>query len=294
MFRKILALLFALPFLAALSAEAAEPKKSNYESKPYMVSATSIPQVLLVVSKEMKMYGQAYTGLTDFDGDGRVDTGFNPGVVYVGYFDSYSCYAYSGNDQVTISGGAGGNSTRGGDKNGYYYRAGDSVADDATIGRPSGMKSYIVSPRSVTGVCGKKMTANGGATFSGNWLNYITSSRMDVIRKILYGGTRSVDTVSDTRLEVSFIPPDATVWGTEVVADNIWQATTPLSAYFDITKYTPFEKPASGTSHFFARTRDMGTSAYFPVIRMVPNASRTSFDVGQKDSVGEPIYGSSG
>ncbi|MDM0054911.1 pilus assembly protein [Variovorax fucosicus] len=42
--------------------------------------------------------------------------------------------------------------------------------------------------------------------WSGNFLNWATMSRMDVLRKILYGGLRSTDSTTDTVLELSFVP----------------------------------------------------------------------------------------
>jgi type IV pilus assembly protein PilY1 len=45
--------------------------------------------------------------------------------------------------------------------------------------------------------------------WSGNFLNWATMTRMDAIRKTLYGGYRSTDTASQTVLERSFLPTDA-------------------------------------------------------------------------------------
>ena len=42
----------------------------------------------------------------------------------------------------------------------------------------------------------------GSAEWSGRWLNYMTTSRIDALRKVLYGGHREVDTTSDTVLTV--------------------------------------------------------------------------------------------
>jgi type IV pilus assembly protein PilY1 len=52
---------------------------------------------------------------------------------------------------------------------------------------------------------------NDGATgeWSGNFLNWASMTRMDSIRKILYGGLRSTDTAADTVLERAFLPHDA-------------------------------------------------------------------------------------
>lgn len=51
----------------------------------------------------------------------------------------------------------------------------------------------------------------GGTTneWSGNFLNWTSMTRMDSIRKILYGGLRSTDTSSVTVLERAFLPHDA-------------------------------------------------------------------------------------
>lgn len=45
--------------------------------------------------------------------------------------------------------------------------------------------------------------------WSGNFLNWATMTRIDAIRKVLYGGYRSIDTNSRTVLERSFLPTDA-------------------------------------------------------------------------------------
>ncbi len=51
-----------------------------------------------------------------------------------------------------------------------------------------------------------------GTKWSGNFLNWVATSRMDSVRKILYGGKRSTDTVNNTILERNFLPMDAHSW----------------------------------------------------------------------------------
>jgi type IV pilus assembly protein PilY1 len=51
-----------------------------------------------------------------------------------------------------------------------------------------------------------------GTKWSGNFLNWVATSRMDSVRKILYGGKRSTDTVNNTVLERNFLPMDAHSW----------------------------------------------------------------------------------
>ncbi|WP_049721178.1 pilus assembly protein [Gilvimarinus polysaccharolyticus] len=45
--------------------------------------------------------------------------------------------------------------------------------------------------------------------WSGNFLNWATMTRIDTVRKILYGGMRSTDKVNETILERAFLPQDA-------------------------------------------------------------------------------------
>lgn len=80
--------------------------------------------------------------------------------------------------------------------------------------------------------------------WSGNWLNYMTTSRIDALRKVLYGGFREVDSTSDTVLRRAYIPQDAHSWGKEyhnVATDG-----------YDIADYTPLAVPtATNRRHFF-------------------------------------------
>lgn len=52
--------------------------------------------------------------------------------------------------------------------------------------------------------------------WSGNVLNFLTMSRMDVLRKVLYGGHRSTDTTASTIMERVYIPGDAHSWAKEI------------------------------------------------------------------------------
>ncbi len=49
----------------------------------------------------------------------------------------------------------------------------------------------------------------GNDKWSGNFLNWATMSRIDEVRKVLYGGYRSTDTGAETILERSYLPNDA-------------------------------------------------------------------------------------
>jgi type IV pilus assembly protein PilY1 len=87
--------------------------------------------------------------------------------------------------------------------------------------------------------------------WSGNWLNYVTTSRIDALRKVLYGGHREVDVVEGvagstytrTVLRRAYIPQDAHTWAKEY--------TSLAVDGYNISDYTPFSAPGSGQRHFF-------------------------------------------
>lgn len=80
--------------------------------------------------------------------------------------------------------------------------------------------------------------------WSGLWLNYMTTSRIDSLRKVLYGGYREVDTATDTILRRAYIPADAHSWGKEYTSQAV--------NGYKISDYTPLSQPTSATRrHFF-------------------------------------------
>ncbi|MGD8985048.1 MAG: Calx-beta domain-containing protein [Desulfobacteraceae bacterium] len=113
----------------------------------------------------------------------------------------------------------------------------------------------------------KKVDPAASDEWSGDFLNYLTMSRMDVMRKVLYGGTRSLDTDTATVLERVYIPQDAHSWGKEyesLARDG-----------YDIQEYTPLELPEPGTRHLFASTTlEDGTTGNpeldRPLLRVLP------------------------
>ena len=102
---------------------------------------------------------------------------------------------------------------------------------------------------------------SGTGEWGGDYLNYLTTSRMDAMRKVLYGGYRSVDTSTETVLERVFIPQDAHTWGKEY--ESIQRDG------FDIREYSPLDLPNSGTRHLFASTTLANDGA--PLLRMMTN-----------------------
>src|SRR5690606_13503076 len=130
--------------------------------------------VMLVMSNDHELYKKAYTDYSDLDGDGVLDTSYDDSFTYSGYFDSNFCYTYDTTDN-------------------RFEPAGD------------------ISAR--IGVSGHACDAAGvDGDWSGNFLNWASMTRMDIVRHVLYGGYRSTDTATSgatngvTVLERAFLP----------------------------------------------------------------------------------------
>ena len=113
------------------------------------------------------------------------------------------------------------------------------------------------------------VTANKRCTgqWSGDFLNYLTMSRMDTMRKVLYGGYRSTDTATETVLERAYIPNDAHCWGKEY--------KDYATDRYNISDYTPYSQPTGGNRHLFASGSLVapGHGSYAPLLRVKLNSS---------------------
>lgn len=211
------------------------PDPDNYEAYPPFLSASVPPVVMLVMGKDHKLFYEAYNDASDLDGDGVLDITYKPDSIdYYGYFDSHKYYEYDGT-------------------NGLFL--------------PRGMT--VNASGDVDGI-GKM--APSGNYWSGDFLNYLTMSRMDTLRRVLYGGKRSTDTATETVLERAYIPQDAHSWGKEYesVAAN----------GYDIRNYTPLALPETATRHLFASTSlaDYTSASYNPLLRVLPNNPNRIWD----------------
>jgi len=126
--------------------------------------------------------------------------------------------------------------------------------------------------------------------WSGDWLNWATTARIDAMRKVLYGGKRFTDSGSDTVLERTIIPQDAHSWGKEY--------TDYATNRYYINEVTPYPMPTPGTRHFFANTTLMTTTDWTtnnsnpPLLRVLLNqaAPRRIWNWVSKES---PVAGGS-
>ena len=158
-----------------------------------------------------------------------------------------------------------------------YY--GNFVSDRCYDYITSGANNPLYRPVALATATGCKV----GATqrWHGNWLNWATTSRMDALRRVLYGGYRVVDNATtsngtSTVLQGAFIPKDSHVWGKEF---------RPGRDTYDITQYTTLAAPSSATTrqHLFVVVSPGGNSGYpflnastAPVLRYITDADQTT------------------
>ncbi len=207
---------------------ATPPAAVDYEAYPPFLSASVPPLVMLVMGRNHKLYYEAYNDASDLDGDGTLDITYKPDAIdYYGYFDSFKYYEYDTIDE-------------------RFEPRGLTVNASGTVD-------------------GIGKMAPTGAYWSGDFLNYLTMSRMDAVRKVLYGGMRSTDTATETVLERAYIPQDAHSWGKEYMSV--------ANDGYDIRDYTPLSLPPVGTRHLFASSSltDPSDASYAPLLRVLPN-----------------------
>ena len=123
------------------------PSAATYEAYPPFLAASVPPLVMLVMGRDHKLYYEAYNDASDLDEDGTLDITYKPDSIdYYGYFDSHKYYEYN-----------------------------------ATSNRfePKGL---TVNASGVVDGIGKM--APSGNYWSGDFLNYVTMTRMDALRKV--------------------------------------------------------------------------------------------------------------
>ncbi len=162
-----------ISLLCLLSIKAFAYDFSKYNFIPPFIASGDAPSVLFVCDTSGSMdhfaYAKRYTG-----------DQYDPDTIYYGYFDSYAYYRYvkcedngdsyarSGFFEENTSGWTDGN----GDFHGSYNGDEDGVDNVDTGGSGTGV---------------------GNFEWSGNFLNYISMRRMDVLKRVLIGGRRAPD-----------------------------------------------------------------------------------------------------
>jgi type IV pilus assembly protein PilY1 len=122
------------------------------------------------------------------------------------------------------------------------------------------------------GVTENKKVPSSGSYWSGDYLNYLTMARIDVMRKVLYGGYRAIDTATETVLERAYIPNDGHCWGKEYTSEAV-------DGYL-ISDYTPYPQPTEDSRHLFGSGSIVppGHSNYAPLLRVKLNSPHRIWD----------------
>ncbi|NJD05256.1 MAG: hypothetical protein FIA97_02020, partial [Methylococcaceae bacterium] len=218
---------------------------------PLYLGLSAPALVMLTMERDHKLYYEAYNDSSDVNGDGVLDVRYNPALPDPSDPTHVKIVDYAG-----------------------YF---DSH-------RCYSYASGVFTPTTIT------TTKKCSGAWSGDFLNYLTTSRMDAMRRVLYGGMRSTDTTTDTVLERSHIPQDAHSWGKEYTS-------TAVDGYA-IEEYTPLSQPATGTRHLLANTTllcpsgnsDPGCSANagLPLLRVLTNSN---YRVWEWLSIERPVVG---
>jgi len=213
---------------------------------PLVTQVSAKPMVMLVAGKDHKLFYEAYNDAGDIDGDGAIDVRFKPSITYYGLFDPKVCYTHNNNATNT------------------------------------GLFTPVAAVADSLNTCAQPTVAN---RWSGNWLNYITTARIDSMRKVLYGGYREVDSATQTILRRAYIPQDAHSWAKEYTS----------AAYdgYKIKDYTPIDPPtAADKKHFFGNlTANASTncanlndcSGMPPLMSVVTNSSKRVWEWASKE-----------
>ncbi|MGH7490262.1 MAG: hypothetical protein ACREMY_32340, partial [bacterium] len=209
-------LLLAAPLLVGVFVQAGIPSTTNqnsetaYDLQPVINSQTVPPLVLLVMSRDEQLYNKAYTDYTDLhqgeSGDpGTINSTYDDTFNYAGYFDSGLCYTY----------------------------------DSGTTGYSSTSPGVHAGTGLFTPAADAASTNNHSCTsqWSGNFLNWLAMTRLDIVRDVLYGGLRSIDTSTQTVLERAAVPNDLHAW-VKVYGGS------------DVASFTPFSYVAGSPVSF--------------------------------------------
>jgi len=211
----------------------------NVAQSPLYLEMAVPPLNMLVMGRDHKLYYEAYNDSSDLNGDGVLDVGYKPGVV-----------EYYG-----------------------YFNSAACYSYDGSAGSPGSSDKWVPS-----GVANATTRACSSG-WSGDFLNYLTTARIDALRKVLYGGFRSVDSDSRTILQRSFITQDGHSFGkeyTSVAVDG-----------YDIRDYSDLNLPGAGRRHLFANvsTTDNG----LPLLRILRSSP---FRVWNWASIERPVANS--
>ena len=146
----------------------AEPSAQNPITKPLGVSKDDVPpNVMFVMGRDHNLFTAAYSDYTPLTENNSADyfyTIYHPEFIYEGMFTSDMCYEYKPLPTLV-----------------------DADHNNAWV--PTSM-ARLKKASSHDGTVSADAYYCGDKKWLGNFMNYVTASRLDVIKTALYGGTR--------------------------------------------------------------------------------------------------------
>lgn len=210
----------------------------SVDTNPVTVQTGTTPLNMLLMNRDHTLWYEAYNNVSDLNGDGVPDVGYQPrNFDYYGYFDSNKCYTYSSN-------------------------GGNVGFAPAKIGRAVSVKNLSGSGTHNTYKLCSGTDGVKASYWSGDFLNYLTMSRIDILRKVLFGGKRDSQSGKPDVLARALIPQDGHTWGFQYQNNTV--------NGFKIEDYAPLDSPkgTSGDKYLlFANVTKVGTTV--PLLRHV-------------------------
>lgn len=185
---------------------------TDYKSIPATIlTPDARPIVMLTMTNDHQLSYKAYTDYDDIiKADGTIGT---DGTIEITYTDVFNYYGYFDSKKC------------------YSYSTTNSRFE------PSVTPAAGTNSHNCSGVA--------SARWNGNFLNWITMSRMDIVRKVLYGGYRQTDSATETVLERAYIPDDNHAWAKHFPAANIDKftpySTADSAAGLTFCNVTPYD-----------------------------------------------------
>lgn len=109
-----------------------------------------------------------------------------------------------------------------------------------------------------------KKCKTDSSSWSGDFLNYTSMTRMDLIRAAFYGGMRLVDSEDKTILRRAFVPWANHTWGIEYESESI--------DGYKISDYSSLSEPFNGRRHHLA-TNNYPQKNQVPYLRIRKNSN---------------------
>jgi type IV pilus assembly protein PilY1 len=180
--------------------------------------------VALVMSIDQELSKKAYSDYSNLDGGVLVaaDTTYRDNFNYYGYFDPDWCYTYDTTPAASAQ----------------YFTPYAKVLTTSPLGHQCTSTSVL-------------RTLGAVGAWSGNFLNWATMTRMDILRRVLFGGKRDVDTSSQTILQRAYLPNDI-------------HSFVKIYSNADIYKFTPY----TSTKSFCNTSTETDANSGYPVFRI--------------------------